>query len=118
MATATATGKNLFFVYCPDYTDAECMTRRMAVRAKHLQEAAPIIASGWAKVAGGLITEDSLVQGADKKFLGSAFIVQADNIAEVRQRMESDVYWTGNVWDKEKLVITVFLAATSFPSVS
>lgn len=35
--------------------------------------------------------------GADKKFLGSAFIVQADSMAEVRARMEADVYWSGNV---------------------
>lgn len=56
------------------------------------------------EVAGGLVTEESLVPGADKQFLGSAFIVQADSIAEIRQRMEADVYWTGNV-------VSVFLVS-------
>lgn len=49
------------------------------------------------EVAGGLVTEESIEPGADKKFLGSAFIVQADSMAEVRARMEADVYWSGNV---------------------
>jgi hypothetical protein len=48
-------------------------------------------------VAGALVTEQSLEPGADKKFLGSAFIVKADSLEEVRNRMEADVYWTENV---------------------
>lgn len=44
-----------------------------------------------------MATEESLEPGADKKFLGSTFIVKADSLEEVRKRMEADVYWTENV---------------------
>ena len=48
-------------------------------------------------VAGALVTEQSLQPGADKQFLGSAFIIKAESLEEVRKRMEADVYWTENV---------------------
>ena len=36
-----------FFVYAPDYTDADGMKRRMAVREKHIQNAHTYIESGF-----------------------------------------------------------------------
>lgn len=39
--------RRLFLVYAPDYTDPEALSRRLAVRAKHLEEAHPFIEQGW-----------------------------------------------------------------------
>lgn len=67
-----------------------------------------------------------------KKAIGSALIVQAENIEEVRKIIENDIYVTEGVvssqhlvefmslnksqWDKEKLLIAPFISATPFPA--
>ena len=121
--STTAEPNKLFFVYAPDYTDPDAMNRRLKVRQQHLDNVRPLIESDrlsacrsgddssfygtnryqnlrhciMTGVAGGLVTEQSLEPGAEKKFLGSTFIIKADNMEEVRKRMEADVYWDQNV---------------------
>lgn len=50
MSTTTAPEsspkKYHFVVYAPDYTDAECLQRRMAVRERHLVNARGLLANG------------------------------------------------------------------------
>jgi len=113
--STSAEPKKLFFVYAPDYADSDALNRRLKVRQQHLDGVRPLIENEWSRVAGALVTEQSLQPGADKQFLGSAFIIKAESLEEVRKRMEADVYWTENVWDKEKMVITAFLSATPYP---
>lgn len=38
--------KYLFYVYAPDYTDPDCLARRLSVREKHLANAKTIEAAG------------------------------------------------------------------------
>jgi len=102
--------KHHFLVYAPDNTDPDAFSRRMSVRARHLADAGKDIDSGMIKVAGGILTPESIT-GAERKIVGSTFIVEADTIETVRERFERDLYWTENVWDKEKIVIAPFLPA-------
>ncbi|KAI9572119.1 hypothetical protein HD554DRAFT_2015349 [Boletus coccyginus] len=103
-----------YLVWAPDCTDGGALARRMAVRPKHFITANKQIKQGILKVAGGLITPESQDAAlADKKFVGSALLYEADSIEDVRKLVEQDVYWTENVWDKDKLVILSMLLATT-----
>lgn len=50
------------------------------------------------EVAGGLITPESQdAAPADRKFVGSVLLYEADSIEDVRKLVEQDIYWTENV---------------------
>jgi len=84
----------------------------MAVRPRHFIIANKYIKQGILKVAGGLITPESL-NTADKKFVGSVLLYEAESIEDARKLVEQDLYWTENVWDKEKLIILPMVMATT-----
>lgn len=89
----------------------------MAVRQKHFITANKLIKQGILKVAGGLLTpEISETQDAapgNRKFVGSALLYEAENLEAVRRLVEQDLYWTENVWDKDKVVILPIVMATT-----
>ncbi|KAF8348167.1 hypothetical protein F5887DRAFT_952421 [Amanita rubescens] len=93
-----------FFVYAPDAVDPNTLDKRYDVRARHFEVITPLIESGVV-----------LVDGRNKA-IGSALIVQAENIEEVRKIIENDIYVQSGVWDKEKLLIAPFIPATPFPA--
>jgi hypothetical protein len=49
-------------------------------------------------------------------FAGSMLVITAPTLAAAREIVESDVYYTGRVWDREKLQIWPF-AEVNFPQV-
>ncbi|KAH8103560.1 hypothetical protein BXZ70DRAFT_739117 [Cristinia sonorae] len=106
---STAPAKHQFIVWAPDYTDPEAFDRRLAVRAAHLQNAFELIKNGVIKTGGAMMSPDTYLT-ENKKFVGSAMIVEAESIEAVRKQVESDIYWSSNVWDKEKLTILPFFA--------
>ncbi|KAJ7054483.1 hypothetical protein C8F01DRAFT_491451 [Mycena amicta] len=111
---STAATRHRFFVHAPDKTDPDAFTRRLSVRTKHLEVARKAIDDGRIRVAGALLTPESL-NSEDKKMIGSTFIIEADNIEQVQKMIEEDIYYTSGVWDPERIVILPFVAATPFP---
>ncbi|KAF9520224.1 hypothetical protein BS47DRAFT_852902 [Hydnum rufescens UP504] len=103
-----APSKHLFFVYAPDLTDPDAFARRMAVRERHLVDAGNLVDKGFIKVAGGLMTPESIT-GGDRKLIGSTFVVESTDIESVRKVFEADLYYTSNVWDPKALTIAPFL---------
>ncbi|KAF9816775.1 hypothetical protein IEO21_03855 [Rhodonia placenta] len=110
MSTAPSTHK--FVVYAPDMTDPDAFQRRLSVRPSHVARADGLVNSGLIRVGGAMLTPESIASPtAEKKMIGSVIIFEADSIETVRKAIESDIYYTGNVWDKEKLVILPFVTA-------
>ncbi|EMD33191.1 hypothetical protein CERSUDRAFT_126342 [Gelatoporia subvermispora B] len=107
--------KFTFLVYAPDYTDAEAPQRRLAVRPKHLEGARQLVAEGVIRVGGAMLSPESIQPGAEKKMVGSTMIYEAESLEAVKKIVEEDPYYVGNVWDKEKLVILPYAAATPLP---
>ncbi|KAJ7753739.1 hypothetical protein B0H16DRAFT_1543834 [Mycena metata] len=103
-----------FFVYAPDKTDPDALARRLSVRSKHLEVAREAIDGGFIRVAGALLTPES-VSSENKKMIGSMFIFQAENIEAVKKMIETDIYYTSDVWDPERIVILPFAAVTPIP---
>ncbi|KAF8441437.1 hypothetical protein L210DRAFT_3398717 [Boletus edulis BED1] len=111
---ASAPRSNTYLVWAPDHTDGGALARRMAVRPRHFVTANKHIKQGILKVAGGLLTPESEnAPPADKTFFGSVLLYEADSIEDVRKLIEQDLYWTENVWDKDRLSILPILMATT-----
>ncbi|KAI0258813.1 hypothetical protein BC834DRAFT_909384 [Gloeopeniophorella convolvens] len=98
-----APAKQTFVVWAPDYTDAEAFSRRLAIRAEHLEGIKQLVAGGWIKIGGALSDPETV--GVDAKLNGSLLIVEDESVAAVRAVLAKDPYWTGNVWDKERVDI-------------
>ncbi|TFK74525.1 hypothetical protein BDN72DRAFT_892887 [Pluteus cervinus] len=115
MSTTSDAPKRHFVVWAPDSEGA--LALRFQVREQHLRAIAPLIQEGTVQVGGMTVTPESIdVQPADRKALGSLLIVKAKTLEDVKQLVESDIYYTSGVWDKTKLQILPFFAATSFPN--
>ncbi|KAL1945222.1 hypothetical protein VTO73DRAFT_2073 [Trametes versicolor] len=99
----------LFSIYAPDYTDEEAVQRRLAVRQTHLDTAAK---NPSMKVGGAMLSPNDALDKPDleKKMIGSFMILECDTYEDAKKMIEGDVYWTGNVWDKEKTVIRPFVS--------
>ncbi|KAI6157407.1 hypothetical protein BKA82DRAFT_1000598 [Pisolithus tinctorius] len=112
--TASAQRQQTYIVWAPDNTDEGALARRMAVRQKHFVAANKLIKQGILKVAGGLLTPDTQdAAPGNRRFVGSALLYEAENLDAVRKFVEQDLYWTENVWDKDKIVILPIIMATT-----
>ncbi|KAI0753470.1 hypothetical protein C8Q80DRAFT_1152361 [Daedaleopsis nitida] len=113
-AAASSPARHKFIVYAPDMTDDGAFQRRLNVRSSHLDKARGHVAEGTIKLAGAMLTPESIASpAAEKKMVGSVFICEAETLKSVRHLMESDIYYTSGVWDKEKLVILPLALATA-----
>ncbi|PVF99402.1 hypothetical protein CPB86DRAFT_783773 [Serendipita vermifera] len=111
--TETKPTEHIFVIWAPDYTDDDAINRRLAVREQHLAMSRENQKSGYVtRVNGPFLSPESIATpDAPKKMVGSMLVVRGTSIEEVRAKVEKDVYWTGNVWDKEKLAIVPFLTS-------
>ncbi|KAI0821125.1 hypothetical protein BC629DRAFT_1458448 [Irpex lacteus] len=66
-------------------------------------------------MGGALVSPDTL-ESDQKKLVGSGMMFEAESADALRKILEEDIYWTSNVWDKEKIVILPFLSAGPLPS--
>jgi hypothetical protein len=103
-----------FFVYAPYYTDAGMFARRNAARPGHLEHLGGLIKAGIIRV-GGVLMEPEPVDEKSPNPVGSSMIVKMSSVQEVRKMLEEDIYYTGNVWDKEKLLVLPYVLATGEP---
>ena len=103
-----------FAVYAPDYTDAEAINRRLAVREKHLAKAdanpgmsmhIPICVYGSeylqtiSEVGGAMLSPNECLDKPDaqRKMIGSFMVWECEDYAAAKRMLEEDPYWTGNV---------------------
>ncbi|KAF8828819.1 hypothetical protein HHX47_DHR3000421 [Lentinula edodes] len=112
MSSMPSTKLHKFVLFAPDAKDS----LRSTVQKQHREAIAPFVQSGVVKVAGMTVTPESVEsENATVKPFGSCIIYEAENIDVVRKMVESDIYYTSGVWDREKLILVPFLPVTSFP---
>ncbi|RUS34080.1 hypothetical protein BC938DRAFT_482434 [Jimgerdemannia flammicorona] len=87
--------KQQFLVIAYDYTDAEALARRLAVRPAHLALATEDKKAGLVLSAGAIL--DSHEGG---KMIGSSIIFESDSEQEVHDHVARDPYVTGKVWER------------------
>ncbi|KAH9485230.1 hypothetical protein JR316_0002137 [Psilocybe cubensis] len=103
-----------FFIYAPYYRDEGLLQRRSEVRPVHLEHMTRLINSGILRV-GGVLTDPETDGNLALHALASSMIVMYDSLSEAKAMLESDVFWTANVWDKEKLVVLPITPAVPLP---
>ncbi|KAF8197993.1 hypothetical protein BJ912DRAFT_1055662 [Pholiota molesta] len=113
MSTSASTPtKHRFFVYAPDKTDEGALERRLSVRPQHLEGAKASHDNGLIRIGGMLTTPEAITNpDAPKHMVGSTFIFEAESIEQVKQYIESDIYYKAGVWDPEKIVVLPFFSA-------
>ncbi|KAF8489821.1 hypothetical protein F5888DRAFT_1808571 [Russula emetica] len=108
--------KRLFAIYAPDYSDPGTLDRRFAVREEHLKGIGRLRSTGIAKFGGPLLAPELTDEKDKAKMTGSLMFFEAESIEEVRKIVESDIYYTSGVWDKENISIQPFVPAMPWPS--
>ncbi|KAN0128009.1 hypothetical protein V8E53_014186 [Lactarius tabidus] len=108
--------KHLFFLYAPDYVRPGMLDHRFSIREKHLRGVDGLLESGTVKFGGAFLAPELTDEKGRKKMLGSVMFFEAESMEEVRKVVEADPYFTGGVWDKEKLIILPFVPAMHWPS--
>ena len=86
-----------FVVIAYDGTDEAALGRRMAVRAAHLANVAPMVKAGTLK-AGGAILDDG------GKMIGSVTIADFPDRAGLDAWLAGDPYVTGKVWQRVEVL--------------
>ncbi|OMJ07071.1 hypothetical protein AYI70_g9264 [Smittium culicis] len=92
-----------YHVTIKDYTDSECIDRRMKVRETHLKELNTLIEKKTIVFAGALIGKGSKNTNI---MVGSAIVVRAENEKIAREILENDQFAKHNVWDMSTFEIS------------
>jgi uncharacterized protein len=82
-----------FVIEALDHTDADGLSRRMAVRDKHLAGAAALRGTGN-YILGGAKLDDS------GKMIGSTMVLQFETEAAFKAYFDAEPYVIHNVWGK------------------
>jgi uncharacterized protein len=80
-----------FNIYALDYTDADALNRRMAVRPAHFEGMQKLKDNGNYIIGGALLNDDG-------KMIGSTLIVQFATEAEFYGYLKVEPYILGIVW--------------------
>ncbi|KAL7750634.1 hypothetical protein RI367_003976 [Sorochytrium milnesiophthora] len=100
-STTSATSQ-IFLVVAHDYSDPDALSRRMAVRQRHLDRLHEYKIRGYIGKGGALLADET---AAKPKMIGSFFLVDFPNQEEVQQFVDEDPYIEGRVWDKSRVQI-------------
>ena len=80
-----------FLIIARDGRDQDALKRRLAVRERHLENAARLQADGKLLLGGAILDDDG-------NMVGSAAIADFESRQALDDWLRSDPYVTGNVW--------------------
>ncbi|KAJ8099367.1 hypothetical protein POJ06DRAFT_256787 [Lipomyces tetrasporus] len=108
VATRAMSEKYEYVAIIPDKADA--LERRVAVRAKHLENVKKMFADGT-MVSGGVYMDGPVIEGTTPSFKGSVVNIIAESVEQVKEILSIDPYTVNDVWDWEKAQIFNFVCA-------
>ncbi|PWN29287.1 hypothetical protein BDZ90DRAFT_212233, partial [Jaminaea rosea] len=115
-SSSSSTPLKHYIILAEDVTEnGEGLRRRLSVRSQHLADAREGKESGRIELGGGLLGVDHAEVGKDgpaQHLKGSLFVVLGESIADVRSRLEQDVYFSSGAFDPSKIRIFPFLKAS------
>ncbi|KAK0195655.1 hypothetical protein F5146DRAFT_1133116 [Armillaria mellea] len=85
---------------------------RFQVRPQHLERIHTFLKNGTMREGGLIVDPESQPDSGKVAAIGSCMILEAETLADAKELVESDIYYTSGVWDPEKLVIVPFIPAT------
>ncbi|WWC96377.1 hypothetical protein V866_003245 [Kwoniella sp. B9012] len=108
----------LFYAICPDYSTDPSATlqRRLKVRAEHWRRAEEDKKEGILEFGRGTVAPPSHPLHTDpnlpanlQAMNGSIMFFRYKSLSDVWDRLKEDVYYTGDVWDKDKIQVGEFI---------
>ncbi|KAJ3227394.1 hypothetical protein HDU81_006739 [Chytriomyces hyalinus] len=90
--STTCRTRQQFVLIAKDYTDAEALARRNAVRISHLDRAGAAKKTGRVLMGGATLDSNGNMNG-------SVLVLDFDSIEDARKWVADDVYVTGKVWE-------------------
>jgi uncharacterized protein len=93
-----------YVIYAYDYTDADALSRRMAVRPAHLDYVRQLKADGQFLMGGALLNDAG-------EMIGSMLVLELESETQLATYLQTDPYIVEGVWDKEKLDVKPFRPA-------
>lgn len=94
-----------FLVIAQDFQDHESLERRIDARPAHLNAVEDAVEKKSFLWGGAMLHAG--------KPIGSALLLQADSVDEVRKQIKDDPYIEGRVWDPAKIQIIPFKTAVN-----
>lgn len=91
-----------YLILADDYTDADALSRRLAIRETHLARMREERPKGNFELGGAKLD-------GDNRMVGSMLVINAASEEEAWEWVKTDPYVTGKVWDK--ITITPFRMA-------
>ncbi|KAJ5088309.1 hypothetical protein N7456_011925 [Penicillium angulare] len=101
-----------FLCILPDRPNS--LSIRKKVKGGHYEGIQPLIAQGQL-VDGGAIFREHPEEGKEERFEGSVVVYAAENVEEVRDIINRDIYATSGVWDIDKAQIFPYVPAVREP---
>jgi uncharacterized protein YciI len=86
-----------FLILADDYTDADALNRRLAVRQDHLKRVRQDRIAGNFIIGGAKLNEQNQMQG-------SMLVVEFENEETVKNWIAQDPYVTGKVWENVQII--------------
>ena len=80
-----------FIIFAYDGTDKDALSRRMSVRAQHLENIEKLNEEGHVICAGGMTGEDG-------NLMGSFLVMEFDSEDDLNEYLKTEPYMTGDVW--------------------
>ncbi|KAJ6784514.1 hypothetical protein PWT90_09050 [Aphanocladium album] len=96
-----------YFIYAPAQSDSGVLARQKAAAKAHLAHANSLNATGNLDYGGPVLTAGSTA--ANPTFAGSVFIIKAEDLEAAKKVVKDDAYYTGNVWDRKKIVVLPYI---------
>ncbi|KAN0139638.1 hypothetical protein V8E53_002300 [Lactarius tabidus] len=91
--------KQTYVVWAPNDTKPEVLERRTALWGDHMNNMMRLVKEGAIKAGGPLF--DS-VSGDPS---GGLIVFEAESLEAVREMIQNDPFWTGNVWTQDRVEI-------------
>ncbi|MCY7350466.1 MAG: YciI family protein [Cytophagaceae bacterium] len=82
-----------YLLQATDYTDAQALERRLAVRPAHLEVARKLKTDGHLLIGGAVLNEEGAM-------IGSMMVLDFSDETQLQDWLRQDPYLTGKVWDK------------------
>lgn len=102
---STTVARQEYLIIAQDFQEPEVLERRLDARPAHLEAVNSAVEKGSFLWGGAMLN--------DGKPIGSALLLQANSVAEIRQQIKDDPYIEGRVWDPERIQIIPFRTAVS-----